>query len=238
MKNKIKLILQKLLGYHRYLYIFSNYKIATLRQDTKEKDFFTFISTIKKKGAILDIGANLGIMTAHLSKNFPNAEIHAFEPEPNNLKVLEKIIQKKKLSNVTIHPIALGDKDTTLEMVLPKEGQVKMQGLSHVVHPSITEWNEGETFKVQSKKLDDLNLPAVSGIKMDVENFETFVLNGAAELIQRDHPVIYLELWENDNRDQCFQFLEKLGYQAFVVDGNTLVPYNPLQHHKQNFIFQ
>ena len=238
MKNKLKLILQKLLGYHNYLLVFSNFKIATLRQDHKEKDFFSFMSAIDKKGVILDIGANLGIMTAHLSRRFPKETIHAFEPEPNNLAILHKIVNSKKLDNVEIHPIALGDKNTTLEMVLPKNGQVKMQGLSHVVHPSIKEWNEGDTFKVQSNKLDDLDLPPVAGIKMDVENFEIFVLKGAAEIIRRDHPVIYLELWENENRDQCFAFLEQLEYQAYVVDQNNLVPYNPLEHHKQNFIFR
>lgn len=227
-----------MLGYQRYLLLFANFKIGTLRTDSKEKDFFHFMAEIQKEGDILDIGANIGIMTAHLSKKFTRRKIHAFEPEPTNVEVLQRIIEKKSLKNVVVYPIALGAEDTMIEMVLPHNGKVKMQGLSHVVHPTIQEWNEGDTFRVECKKLDHLDLPKISGIKMDVENFEFYVLQGAAKLIERDHPVIYLELWENENRDKCFTFLKELSYQPFVVVENTLVPYDSLEHHKQNFIFK
>src|SRR4051812_25138369 len=33
---------------------------------------------------VLDIGANIGVSTLYLADLFPNAEIHAFEPEPGN----------------------------------------------------------------------------------------------------------------------------------------------------------
>ena len=92
MKNGIKLILQKLLGYQNYLYVFAKFKIKTLKQDKKEGDFFHFMDSISKNGAILDIGANIGIMTYHLSKRFADRKIYSIEPMPDNLKVLNKII--------------------------------------------------------------------------------------------------------------------------------------------------
>ena len=43
---------------------------------------------------------------------------------------------------------------------------------------------------------------------MDVENFEIHVLKGATHLIERCKPLIYIELWDNENRKACMQFLK------------------------------
>ncbi|HIP35481.1 MAG TPA: FkbM family methyltransferase [Crocinitomix sp.] len=239
MKNTIKYILQKLLGYEKYLLLFSKYKIKTLKKDKKEKDFFLFLNQIKGKGDILDVGANIGIMTYHLAKKNSTKTIYAIEPMPDNLNVLNKIISHYHLKNVKVLPNALSDKEGELEMVLPLNGKVKMQGLAHVVHHTINEWNEGEKIKVACITLDLLfKNKNISAIKMDIENFEYFALKGGIEMLKNNHPIIYLELWENENRKQCFSLLESLGYSAFISDKNNLTPYNPLIHQKQNFIFK
>lgn len=239
MKNAIKYILQKILGYQKYLFVFAKRKIKTLKTDKKEGDFFAFMDAVKKDGDLLDVGANIGIMSYHLSKQFEDRKILAIEPMPSNLSVLMKIKEHFNLENVEIIPTAVGDKDgESVEMVLPMNGKVKMQGLAHVVHDSITEWNEGEKFSITSDTLDTLcEGRKISGIKMDIENYEIFALKGGQNLIERDLPVIYLELWENENRDQCFTFLESKGYSAFVNTEDGLVAFSPESHKKQNFIF-
>lgn len=194
---------------------------------------------LKDEGTILDIGANIGIMSYHLSKQFPKSKIVAFEPMPDNLAVLERIVLKYELKNVTIEPLALSDKPGVLKMILPNNGKTKMQGLSHVKHESITEWNDGEEFEVKAVTLDELPLTSpVQGIKIDIENFEYFAFKGGKQLLERDHPVIYAELWENENRTLCFDLLAELNYQTYVVENNQLVAYNPTIHKKQNFIFK
>jgi len=238
MKNKIKYILQSLLGYQRYLYWFSIFKIKTLKSDKKEGDFFHFLNTIKAEGDILDIGANIGIMTYHLAKKFPTKTIYAIEPMPDNLHVLNKIVISKKLNNVVVLPVAVGQKNEVLDMVLPLNGKVKMQGLAHVVHESIEDWNEGDKIKVDCLTLDKQFVDkSISGIKMDIENFEYFALLGGKKMIENHKPIIYLELWPNENRKQCFDFLNALNYNAHVVINNQLIKYNPTKHTKQNFVF-
>ena len=239
MKNAIKYILQKLLGYQRYLFVFAKRKINTLKSDKKEGDFFAFMDAIEGKGDLLDVGANIGIMSYHLSKQFADRSVLAIEPMPSNLSVLMKIKDHFNLDNVEIVPTAVGDKDgESVEMVLPLNGKVKMQGLAHVVHDSITEWNEGEKFSITSDTLDTIcEGRKIAGIKMDIENYEIFALRGASKLIERDKPVVYLELWENENRDQCFSFLKGLGYAAYVNSDNGLIPFDPEKHKKQNFVF-
>lgn len=239
MKNLLKYILQKLLGYHQYLYVFAKFKIKTLRNDRKEGDFFHFIDAISESGIILDIGANIGIMTYHLAKKFPQQTIFAIEPMPDNLTILHKIIKRFKLNNVKVLPIAVGNENKILEMVLPVSGKVKLQGLAHVVHDSIKEWNDGYKFKVKAHKLDDKFInESISAIKMDIENFEYFALQGGQKLIKKHKPIIYLELWPNNNRDKCFNLLKEIGYKAYIIDNNQKVLFNPEIHQKQNFIFE
>ncbi len=98
MKNSIKRILQKILGFNNYLFIFSLFTIIKLKWDKNEKDFIHFMKLIKGEGIILDIGANIGIMSTHLSRKFKNDEIIAFEPMPENIRTLERI--KKILKQI------------------------------------------------------------------------------------------------------------------------------------------
>jgi FkbM family methyltransferase len=243
LKNFIKLFLQKLLGFRNYLYLFAWYKVKTLRRDRKENDFFLFLSLLepRENTIVLDIGANIGIMTVYLAKHIPNGNVIAFEPVPENLATLNRIVRKFKLGNVRVESCALGDSEGTVEMVMPVETGAKQQGLSHVIHETITERNEGLRYSVPLKMLDRFDFAKgsapVTGIKMDVENFECFVLKGGRELIAAHKPVLYLELWDNENRACCFQFLKELGYGTYVNSGGRLTRFDPAVHHKQNFIF-
>lgn len=240
LKNTIKYILQKALGFERYLYWFSHFKIRTLKKDRNEGDFFHFMSLIKDgEGNILDIGANIGIMTYYLGTNFPNCSVHSIEPVPVNFGILKRIVDKYKLTNVILYPVALGQQQGTLKMVMPYNGKTRMQGLSHVKHESISEWNEGDEFDVPVKTLDELFLEdKIQAIKIDIENFEYFAFLGGKELLSKYKPVIYAELWNNDNRTNCFQLLTGLGYGVFVVSNGKLLPFDAEKHTTQNFIFK
>jgi len=218
--------------------LFAHYKIITILKDKKESDFFLFLKLLKNPASLIDIGANIGIMTVHMSQKFPKATIHAFEPMPDNLATLKRIIIRYKLNNVILHEIALGKEPGKVKMVLPQQGKTKMQGLSHVVHDSIQEWNEGEQIEVECSTLDrEFPEMIVQGIKLDVENFEYFVLLGGKQLIERSQPVIYTELWDNENRQLCFEFFNALNYSAHVVVENRLVEFDKAIHTHQNFIF-
>ena len=59
-------------------------------------------------------------------------------------------------------------------------------------------------------------------IKIDVENYELEVLKGAAEIINKSRPLIYAELWDNENRIACIHFLTKLNYEIKVLEKDML----------------
>lgn len=242
MKNAIKAFLQGILGYRRYLRVFASYKVNNLHKDKREHAFFAFLKLLPENGIVLDIGANLGFLAAHLARKVKNGRVVAFEPMPDNLHALEYVIRKFQLSNVQVEAIALGDHDGEAEMVLPVTGSAKQQGLSHVVHNTITEHNDGIRFKVPLKKLDSLDYlftpeAKVTGIKMDVENFERFVLAGAENLVARHRPLIYIELWENENKKVCFDYFRKWNYEVTINVNGTHVAYDAVKHAGQiNFL--
>jgi hypothetical protein len=49
---------------------------------------------------------------------------------------------------------------------------------------------------VRTKRIDDMGFTDVRFIKIDVEGHEDAVIDGALAVIERDHPVLYVELEE------------------------------------------
>ena len=239
MKKFVQNVLQKVLGFRRYLFVFSLFKIRTLKRDKKEGDFFHFLSMLPRNAKVIDIGANIGIMTALLAKHCDLGIVHAIEPIPENFEALSRICRHFRFTNVRLHQFALGEAEGQLEMVMPEVQNVKMQGLSHVVHESITEYNEGRRYAVPQHRLDFLVdvVVNVQAIKMDVENFEYFVLKGGEAALRQFKPIIYCELWDNENRAKCFDLLRKIGYNVMVLHEGKLIAFDPAIHQNQNFFF-
>ena len=242
MKNAIKYLLQKIFGFENYLFIFSLFKIYTLSWDKKENDFFHFLKMIPENCTVLDLGANIGVMTVQLSRRIRNIKIFSFEPVPYNIDCLKRINKFFNIHNVKIFECALGNEEGKVEMIIPKNGSVKMHGLSHVIHSSISENNRGEKLEVIMRKLDeieelkDTNI-RLGAIKMDVENFEYFVIQGGKKIIDKHKPLIYIELWENENRSKCFEVIGKMGYEIKTFRAGKLEKYNKELHVTQNFVF-
>lgn len=242
MKKTFQAILQRLLGFDTYLFAFAIFKIRTLRWDSQDKegDFNYFCELLQPTDVVLDVGANVGIMAALMARRCPKGKIHAFEPVPDNVKTLNRVIRYLRLGNVEVHPFALGNEQSTIEMKMPVLKGVRMQGLSHVDHESIEAYDSPYlTYEVAQHVLDELDLGTarIAAIKMDVENYEQFILEGALRLLKQHRPLIYCELWDNENRRRCFELLRGLGYEVRVFSGGALCPFDPSVHPHHNFFF-
>ncbi len=240
MKEFSKKVLQSILGFDNYLFVFCLFKIRTFKWDNNEKDFFHFLDMMRPNSHVLDVGSNIGITTVHLSRKVPEGKVYSFEPVPPNFTTLEKVVNHYKCPNVELYNFAVGNEHTEIEMVLPEVNNVKMQGLSHVVHDDLPDFNEGRRYSAPLRRLDDMNFlyeQKIDGIKLDVENFEYFVLKGGSNLLSRDKPVIYAELWDNENRTKCFQLMKELNYSVLFLKNNQLIPFKQGKDETQNFFF-
>lgn len=138
-------------------------------------------------GIALDVGANIGTTSAIFSQHLPDGLVYAFEPGPNNFAALETNVAVNGLNNVRPFRLALA----------AKSGIVKFFEDAAYGHIA----TDGAGGDVASISIDDFvnsrSLSRVDFIKIDVEGFESGVLEGAAKTIERFNPVIHMEfnLW-------------------------------------------
>jgi len=151
----------------------------------------------KPNPIFLDVGANIGLVSLSIASRCPTAKIYAFEPGESQQKFLEKNVLSNGLADrIVVNCFAAGEKDG------------KAQFSSH--HPDFGS-NDGffdthragrsfstKTVEVEVKKLDtwwnEKGRPQVDVIKIDTEGAELLVLRGASRLIERCHPVLFLEI--------------------------------------------
>ena len=74
---------------------------------------------------------------------------------------------------------------------------------------------------IRKMTLDELGLPRVDFIKIDIEGMEMEALSGARETIARSHPVLLIEKIKTDVA-QLEQWLLTNGYKAFAIGINIL----------------
>lgn len=147
----------------------------------------------------IDGGAHQGIWTKRLSEYFE--QVFAFEPIKNNYDLIEESTRVIKFNR------GLSNKKESRVMVPGSENT----GQWHI-NPESDEL--GESFI----PLDSLNLHEVDFIKLDVEGYELFALQGAKETILKNKPLVLIE--ENGlcsrygvKKGDAGKFLKSLGYR-------------------------
>jgi FkbM family methyltransferase len=129
------------------------------------------LSRIPMDGKIVfDVGANIGVTAVMFASRA--AHVHAFEPSPRALRLLEQ----NAAPNVTVHPVALSDRSGTVQF-----SELDNLDMSHI----------GGDLSVPCIAIDELGIvPDV--IKIDVEGAEQLVLSGAKQILAHS-PVIFFE---------------------------------------------
>ena len=183
-----------------------------------EKSYASFLKLLPVGGRLLDIGANIGVTSAYAGWKRPDLKVVAIEPILVNFVAAKRLCRVLHIKNVDFHQVALGDSTGTVEMVMPKIGSMLASAQTYLVHEgydysSIPD-EGGERFSVPLTMVDSMDLPRIDGIKLDVENFEFHVLRGAVQLLKRDHPIIYCELWDTPNRRKVMDLLDGFGYSC------------------------
>lgn len=189
--------------------------LETAETENNNKDFQLIKKYINKNSVALDIGACIGNFTKFLAENC--LHVYAFEPFCDNFKRLA--INCKKLDNVTLLEIAIGNKDNESKLYLcPND--IGMNRL----YPS--QWcKDGGQITVDTRKIDSLNLPnnKIDFVKIDVEGYEYFVIMGMTKLLMRDHPIVMMEFHPpsmeeaGSDPDKLYHFMMDIGYKYPII---------------------
>jgi len=160
-----------------------------------------------KEGLMLDIGANIGSHCIQFKLYFPDIEIYAFEPYLENYQLL--LQNTKRYDDVKCFNVGVGSRTSIVHF---NDGHKNNSGVVRVVRDS----NNPNIVLA----LDNLILPKVSFIKIDVEGHELACMQGMTNLLKRDKPLIWLE--ENNHGDhKVVPYLEKLGYKILEEEKLT-----------------
>ncbi|MEY3377413.1 MAG: hypothetical protein RLZZ328_438, partial [Bacteroidota bacterium] len=98
---------------HFILHYIRPYEVLKTYQEIFVEEIYKFESN-KSHPVILDCGANIGISTIYFKTIYPNAIVHAFEPDANLFEILSKNIHTNGFKQVELHQAAIWTEHTTL----------------------------------------------------------------------------------------------------------------------------
>ena len=124
---------------------------------------------------IIDAGAYLGLASIYFKKQYPNAKILAFEPNPNILPLLQENIAINNLKGIRIENYALGKKDSLRDFYIDSSGNNSFSTSGFIKNT----WNGKQKtipIEVRVTKLSEYINKDIDLLKMDIEGAEREVL--------------------------------------------------------------
>jgi FkbM family methyltransferase len=167
---------------------------------------------------VVEAGANMGTHTVHLGRVVgPEGRLIAFEPQRAMFYLLCANLALNDLFHVSAYRIALGAAAGRARVPLIDAHLSANFGGVALSDP-------GPSEEVAISTLDQLALPALHLLKIDVEGMEADVLRGGRTTIARHRPVIYAENDRPLNSPALIRLLTEYGYDLYW---DTPPLYNP-----------
>lgn len=176
----------------------------------------------------IDCGGYTGDSAIMLLEEYKFKCIHVFEPEKNNLKILNNNIKQFNLDNfIKIHPYGVSD-------TKKKEHIYVNGGGTYIVDVAASNTNDLIETVIIDEYLEFNENDNISLIKLDIEGFEEQALKGAKNLIIKYKPILLISCYHDHIAlGQMFRikkFVEELnlGYKIIYrsLEPGTVMEYN------------
>lgn len=207
--------------------------VQTGHYETEEAQ--TIKKLVKPNDLCIDIGANIGYFTVLMAKIARYC--YAFEPEPENFRLLIKNIAENELEMKT-YPLM-----TAIGMITGL-GELYKCPSNHGMHrlyPS--KWCENTSIPVSIISLDEEFRGLLPNfIKMDTEGYELQAILGMKTMLIKAQPILLVEFHPETLREQggestprdLFETIEAMGYGIYLApDIKNRLNYATL-HYKTN----
>jgi FkbM family methyltransferase len=140
---------------------------------------------------VLDIGANAGISAVYFAASFPQAEVHAFEPDPGNCDLLR--LNAQACGRIHVHAFALGASDGELTLYESDEA-INFGGFSaHTVGVDPAR-SKKVPMRHAGRCLAELGIQSIDLLKIDTEGAEWDILTAVDPALLGQTRVIMGEL--------------------------------------------
>ena len=179
---------------------------------------------LKPGDIFVDIGANIGMITILAAKYVgENGFVHSFEPNPEAYEKLNEVVTVNQLKQVKLYQFGLSNENTelTLSMVTEHTGMGTFASLSEKDEQMVTKQYKLPVYIGDEVLIDKLSENCL--IKIDVEGFEPYVIEGLSGTIERYRPAIVTEAIKSHLQragytlDDFYSKLKAYGYRAFKI---------------------
>jgi len=228
--KQIRKLLVLLFGLKFYLKLVSKTYILLTNMGFMRKKYpelFYLDTLIQPDWICIDIGANLGYYSNRIGRKLTTGKLYAVEPIPLFAEVWKSNLANSKCTKELLN-IALGDENKAVTMSIPIRNGVVRHGLTKIDDEKSNSDKKAMSFEVSMKKSGEVfhDLDKIDFIKIDVEGYEQYVLKSLISCLEKNHPIIQAELSGEENKNNSYQLLTSIGYQAFRLINNKLTPFS------------
>lgn len=179
---------------------------------------------VKNGDTVIDVGAHIGYYTLLLAGLVgKKGQVYAFEPSPENFKILKKNVKINGYTNVTLVNKALSNQPGLLNLYLSQFSQAD--------HQTYYTKAQKPFIKVRAATLDKYfkNLKKeISFIKIDVQGFESKIIKGMDNLLSKNKRLkILIEFWplgisnSKENPKELLEILVDNRYKIYDISEYT-----------------
>lgn len=179
----------------------SHHAKCVVKHGTYEPALYYFLKDYLSKiddPVCLDVGAHVGIHTVTMSKL--SKQVLAFEPAKATFNLLKKNIERNCLENVRIFNEGLSNivNERELYHCCPvNPGRNSLDNDGKISPSELVQLSKGD------ESLEREGISKVDVIKIDVEGHEGEVIEGLAQTIKRNRPLLAIE-WNRDSTRKYF----------------------------------
>jgi len=130
-----------------------------------------YIELEKEDPYIIDLGAHIGMTVVYFKSLFPQARILAFEPIPDNFKILQKNVEENQLSQVELVQAVVAPKSGILRIQEPI-GEGAWKSGAGIIPRGWKGIQTNREIKVEAVGIEELLLEKIDLLKMDIEGME------------------------------------------------------------------
>jgi FkbM family methyltransferase len=147
-------------------------------------------------GIALDIGANIGLTALVLAALAPRGRVLAAEPSPRTVEALRETLRLNGIADrVEVLPLAVGagPGEAAFHADAAHSAGSKLVDAGTMDHATLAAPPVAVPVTTLDALVERAGLPRIDLVKVDVEGFESDVLDGAAATIARHRPAFILE---------------------------------------------
>jgi FkbM family methyltransferase len=176
---------------------------------------------------VIEVGANIGVYTRVLGKAAGSSGVvHAIEPFRRTFQFLTANVVLAGLHNVHTHCFGAGNRSGRVQVKAPKFTHPPSNlGASSLRFPEPTSKDSLELVTVLPLDRQFREVRQLDFLKIDVEDMEEEVLQGAQRLLQKFAPIIWME--HKPFNEGCYQQCPLIRWLAMNFDYVCETP----QHH-------